>query len=54
MITMRGMTTGTARLWNAGKYLLRAGHKEYYVQDLEKAVWYIQREIDKAKENYYE
>ena len=34
-------------LWNAAKYLLRAGHKDDKVQDLRKAMWYIQREIDK-------
>ncbi len=30
---------------NAMKYLWRAGQKGATVQDLEKAVWYIQREI---------
>ena len=34
-------------LGNAIKYILRAGHKnpEKYVEDLEKAIWYINREI---------
>jgi len=31
---------------NAIKYLWRAGDKGNLVQDLEKAIWYIQREID--------
>ena len=30
---------------NAVKYAWRAGEKGNYVQDLEKAVWYLQREI---------
>lgn len=34
---------------NALKYLLRAGKKDDEVQDLEKAAWYIQREIDWRK-----
>lgn len=33
---------------NAIKYLWRAGEKGNLVQDLEKAIWYIQREIDNA------
>ena len=32
-------------LGNAVKYILRAGKKDNYKQDLEKAVWYLQREI---------
>lgn len=31
---------------NAIKYLWRAGEKGDLVQDLKKAIWYIQREID--------
>lgn len=31
---------------NALKYLLRAGHKDDYVQDLQKAIWYLNREIE--------
>lgn len=34
---------------NAIKYLWRAGEKDDYVQDLEKAKWYIEREIERAK-----
>ncbi len=39
-------------LWNAGKYLLRAGKKEgnVEIQELEKMVQYAQRRIDKLKE----
>ena len=36
-------------LGNAVKYISRAGHKGDAVEDLEKAVWYIQREIDRLK-----
>lgn len=32
-------------LGNAVKYISRAGHKGDVVQDLEKAIWYIRREI---------
>lgn len=34
---------------NAIKYIWRAGEKGDEVQDLEKAVWYIQREIARLK-----
>jgi hypothetical protein len=34
------------RVGNAIKYLWRAGRKGYSTNDLEKARWYIQREID--------
>lgn len=34
---------------NAVKYIWRAGEKGNEVQDLEKAKWYIQREIDRLK-----
>lgn len=34
------------RKGNALKYLLRAGHKDDYFQDLKKAIWYLNREID--------
>ena len=39
-------------LGNAVKYIARAGKKskETYVQDLEKALWYVAREIQRAKE----
>ncbi len=39
-------------LGNAIKYISRAGKKDDYVQDLEKAKWYINREIERyQKEN---
>ena len=38
------------RLGNAVKYISRAGKKGAAKQDLLKAVWYLQREIDKQKE----
>ena len=38
------------RLGNAVKYIARAGKKGAAKQDLKKAVWYLQREIDKQKE----
>ena len=34
-------------LGNAIKYIWRAGLKDDKVQDLSKAIWYIQRAIDK-------
>ena len=34
-------------LGNAFKYLARAGKKGDYVEDLQKAVWYLQRELDR-------
>lgn len=34
------------RMGNALKYIMRADHKGKPVEDLKKAVWYIQREID--------
>ena len=34
-------------LGNAQKYLFRAGHKDDIIQDLEKAKWYIDREIQR-------
>jgi hypothetical protein len=36
-------------LWQVGKYIARAGHKDTALQDLEKAAWYLQRRIDKEK-----
>lgn len=38
------------RLGNAIKYILRAGHKDDRLQDLRKALWYLQREISKEEE----
>lgn len=37
-------------LGNAVKYIARAGKKGGAKQDLQKAVWYLQREIDRQKE----
>lgn len=44
--------------WNLGfclgntiKYISRAGKKDNTLQDLEKALWYLQREIDNHKQN---
>lgn len=34
-------------LGNAIKYISRAGKKDDYVQDLNKAAWYINREIER-------
>lgn len=39
-----------ALLWNAVKYISRAGKKGPVVEDLEKALWYLQRRIIKLKE----
>lgn len=36
-------------LGNAVKYIWRADEKGNAIQDLEKAAWYIQREIDRRK-----
>lgn len=33
---------------NVIKYLLRAGRKESYIQDLNKAKWYLEREIHRV------
>jgi len=32
---------------NAVKYILRADHKGKPIEDLQKAVWYLNRELDK-------
>lgn len=37
-------------LGNAVKYIARADHKGKPVEDLEKALWYIRREIRRRKE----
>ena len=34
-------------LGNAFKYIARAGRKGDYVEDLQKAAWYLQRELDR-------
>jgi hypothetical protein len=36
-------------LGNAIKYIWRADFKNNAIEDLEKAVWYVQREIEKRK-----
>lgn len=36
-------------LGNTLKYISRAGKKDSTIQDLEKAVWYLQREIQNRK-----
>lgn len=36
---------------NAMKYIWRAGEKDDEIQDLEKAKWYIEREIEKIKKS---
>lgn len=38
------------RLANVVKYVLRAGRKGDALEDLEKAAWYLDREIDKLEE----
>ena len=38
-----------ALIWNAVKYLSRAGKKGSKVEDLEKAVWYIDNRIEQLK-----
>ena len=38
-------------LWNATKYLLRAERKGNKTQDLRKAMWYIQRELQQQGQN---
>jgi len=35
-----------ALLWNAVKYISRAGKKDNLLDDLKKARWYLQRRID--------
>lgn len=39
-------------LGNAIKYISRAGKKDDYVQDLEKAKWYINREIERHQKEH--
>lgn len=34
-------------LGNTVKYIARAKHKKNFVKDLKKAIWYLQRELDK-------
>ena len=46
---------GSFALGNAVKYILRAGRKDpsKYVEDLKKAIWYLQNEVD-WRENHEE
>lgn len=37
-------------LWQVGKYIARAGRKGNELEDLEKAKWYLERRIAKAKQ----
>lgn len=37
-------------LGNAIKYILRAGKKESFSQDIQKAIWYLTREIKSTDE----
>ena len=39
----------TFNVGNAVKYLWRAGHKGSTVEDLKKAAWYVQREIERLE-----
>lgn len=39
-----------ALLWNAVKYISRAGKKGPELEDLRKALWYLQRRITKLEE----
>lgn len=36
-------------LGNAIKYILRSDHKGKQIEDLKKAIWYINREIDRVQ-----
>lgn len=36
-------------LWQVGKYLARAGRKGDYLEDLKKARWYLNKEIERAE-----
>ena len=39
-----------ALIWNAVKYLSRAGKKGNKIEDLEKSIWYINARIEQLKE----
>lgn len=39
-------------LGNAVKYILRAGKKEDMVQDLKKAIWYLERQCGDCEARY--
>ena len=36
---------------NVIKYVTRAGYKDNQLEDLKKAMWYLQREIDRIENN---
>lgn len=36
---------------NAVKYITRCEYKGNKIEDLKKAIWYIQREIERSKDN---
>lgn len=38
-------------MWQVGKYLLRAGHKDDLVQELKKARWYLERRIRQEQDD---
>jgi hypothetical protein len=42
-----GLVTSSAYLWNAAKYIGRAGKKDDVLEDLKKARWYLDREIER-------
>lgn len=35
--------------WSAVKYITRAAHKGCEIQDLEKAIWYLRRKIERLQ-----
>lgn len=37
-------------LWQVGKYIMRAGHKDDEIQDLQKARYYLDRKIQRLQE----
>lgn len=39
-------------LGNVIKYIWRCGYKDDELQELEKALWYLKREVDRVKEIY--
>lgn len=43
--------TRDGRLFNVGKYILRAGKKDNELQDLKKAKWYLDRLINSIEDN---
>jgi hypothetical protein len=38
-------------LWQVGKYIARASRKGNLVEDLKKAAWYLNRRIEKEKQD---